>query len=107
MDQFIFTKNLLLLTMLLYSLFNYSQINDTIGDLSIFAEPSKDELILWKEFDIFLLEWEIVWVWSNHQINQVWEMQIAETKKHAEDKSNNAGEGGVGGGGLHLTQRAK
>ena len=56
MDQFIFTKNLLLLTMLLYSLFNYSQINDTIGNLSVFTEPSKDELILWKEFDIFLLE---------------------------------------------------
>ena len=42
--------------MLLCSLFNYSQINDTIGNLSVFTEPSKDELILWKEFDIFLLE---------------------------------------------------
>lgn len=56
MKQLILTKRILVLTILFSSLFNYSQINDTIGNLSVFTEPSKDELILWKEFDIFLLE---------------------------------------------------
>ena len=56
MKQLIFTKRILLITMLFSCLFNYSQINDTIGNLSIFAEPSKDELLLWMKFDTFLFE---------------------------------------------------
>ena len=56
MKQLILTKRILVLAILFSSLFNYSQINDSIGNLSIFAEPSKDELILWKDFDIFLFQ---------------------------------------------------
>ena len=56
MKQLILTKRILVLTILFSSLFNYSQINDSIGNLSIFTEPSKDELILWKDFDIFLFQ---------------------------------------------------
>ena len=56
MKQLILTKRILVLTILFSSLFNYSQINDSIGYLSIFTEPSKDELILWKDFDIFLFQ---------------------------------------------------
>ena len=56
MKQLILTKRILVLAILFSSLFNYSQINDSIGNLSIFTEPSKDELILWKDFDIFLFQ---------------------------------------------------
>jgi len=56
MEQFILTRKVVLITMLFSNSFNYSQINDTIGHLSIFNEPSDDMLILWKDFDVFLLE---------------------------------------------------
>tara|TARA_B100000902_G_scaffold383385_1_gene422198 strand:- start:3466 stop:3882 length:417 start_codon:yes stop_codon:yes gene_type:complete len=50
-------KNVILITLILSNALVYSQDpNKRIGDLSIFSEPSEDQLELWSQFDKFLVE---------------------------------------------------